>query len=203
LIGRGEIISSLNLALEHNLMVTVIKRYPNRKLYNTQEKRYINLEKLSDLIRGGEEVQVIDHVSGEDLTTMTLSQVIIEQEKRRTGFLPGPVLSGLIRAGGGTLDMIRRSLSLSLDIMRHVDDEIERRFNYLIEQGDLSIAEGKYLQEMMIAAGRKSLEKTLSMDAVRMFLKQRGIPSREDLQQLTMQVEALVQKVDELSQEKS
>jgi polyhydroxyalkanoate synthesis repressor PhaR len=203
LIGRGEIISSPNLALEHNLMVTVIKRYPNRKLYNTQEKRYINLEKLSDLIRGGEEVQVIDHVSGEDLTTMTLSQVIIEQEKRRTGFLPGPVLSGLIRAGGGTLDMIRRSLSLSLDIMRHVDDEIERRFNYLIEQGDLSIAEGKYLQEMMIAAGRKSLEKTLSMDAVRMFLKQRGIPSREDLQQLTMQVEALVQKVDELSQEKS
>jgi polyhydroxyalkanoate synthesis repressor PhaR len=55
----------------------LIKRYPNRKLYDTEAKSYITLEGVAALIRNGEDVQVIDHESGEDLTTLTLTQIIL------------------------------------------------------------------------------------------------------------------------------
>ena len=62
----------------------IIKRYPNRKLYDTEAKQYITLEGIASVIRSGQEVQVIDHVTWEDLTALTLSQIILEQEKRQS-----------------------------------------------------------------------------------------------------------------------
>ena len=66
----------------------VIKRYPNRKLYDTTAKQYVSLEGIADLVRQGAEVQVVDHATGEDLTTLTLTQIIVEQERLQSGFLP-------------------------------------------------------------------------------------------------------------------
>lgn len=60
----------------------IIKRYGNRKLYSTDERRYVALARLADIIRGGEEIQVVSHVTGADLTAQTLAQVIYEEEKR-------------------------------------------------------------------------------------------------------------------------
>jgi polyhydroxyalkanoate synthesis repressor PhaR len=88
----------------------IIKRYPNRKLYDTEAKRYVTLEQITQLIQQGQEVQVIDYESGEDLTNVTFSQIIFEQEKRGEGFLPRALLTNLIRAGGDTLDQLRRTL---------------------------------------------------------------------------------------------
>ncbi|MGD8806379.1 MAG: polyhydroxyalkanoate synthesis regulator DNA-binding domain-containing protein, partial [Chloroflexota bacterium] len=59
----------------------LIKRYPNRKLYNTEAKQYVTLEGIAELIRQGQEVQITDHQTGEDLTAVTLTQIIFEQEK--------------------------------------------------------------------------------------------------------------------------
>ncbi len=88
----------------------IIKRYPNRKLYDTEAKRYVTLEQITQLIQQGQEVQVIDYESGEDLTNVTFSQIIFEQEKRGEGFLPRALLTNLIRTGGDTLDQLRRTL---------------------------------------------------------------------------------------------
>ena len=66
----------------------LIKRYPNRKLYDTEAKTYVTLDQLTVLIQHGADVQVIDHETGEDLTNLTLTQIILEQEKKRAGFLP-------------------------------------------------------------------------------------------------------------------
>jgi polyhydroxyalkanoate synthesis repressor PhaR len=92
----------------------VIKRYPNRKLYDTEAKRYITLDGIAELIRNGAEVQVVDHTTDEDLTAVTLTQIIFEQEKRNSGFLPKSVLTGLVRAGGDTLNTLRRNLKSPL-----------------------------------------------------------------------------------------
>ena len=105
----------------------VIKRYPNRKLYDTDAKKYITLDGIAQLIRQGEEVYVIDHTSGDDLTAITLTQIIFEQEKKRGGFLPRSVLTGLVEAGGERMSTLRRSLSSPLDLFRHVDEEIAGR----------------------------------------------------------------------------
>ena len=86
----------------------IIKRYPNRKLYDTEAKKYITLDGISDLIRDGQEIQVLDHASGEDLTAVILTQIIFEQEKKNSGFLPRSVLRGLVQAGGDTIGSLRR-----------------------------------------------------------------------------------------------
>ena len=71
-------------------MSYVIKRYSNRKLYDTQESRYVTLEELEELIRAGKEISVVDVSTGEDLTSVTLAQIILENERsRRAGTADG------------------------------------------------------------------------------------------------------------------
>ena len=88
----------------------IIKRYPNRKLYDTEAKRYVTLDSITHMIHDGQEVQVVDHETGEDLTNLTLSQIIFEQEKKGSGLLPRALLTNLVRAGGDTFDQVRHAL---------------------------------------------------------------------------------------------
>ena len=76
-----------------------IKRYPNRKLYDTSQSSYITLRTLSDLIRGGEEIQVVDYLSGAEITHEILLQIIRTDEKKWKLF-PISSLVALIRSGG-------------------------------------------------------------------------------------------------------
>ena len=69
-------------------MAYVIKRYSNRKLYDTQESRYVTLEEIEEMIRGGKEISVVDASSGEDLTSVTLAQIILENERNHRAGLP-------------------------------------------------------------------------------------------------------------------
>jgi polyhydroxyalkanoate synthesis repressor PhaR len=59
-----------------------IRRYSNRKLYDTQESHYVNLQRIADLIRSGEEIRVTNRDSGKDLTAATMAQIIFEETKR-------------------------------------------------------------------------------------------------------------------------
>jgi polyhydroxyalkanoate synthesis repressor PhaR len=73
----------------------VIKKYPNRRLYDTSASRYINLEDIAAFIRDGRDVQVLDAQTGEDLTRSTLTQIIVDDSKQPTG-LPLELLRQLI-----------------------------------------------------------------------------------------------------------
>ncbi len=87
--------------------VRLIKRYGNRKLYDTLESRYITLEEIARLVRSGSDVKVIDNESGDDLTTITFAQIILEEEKRRSSLLSLGVLRELIQHGEETLAQVR------------------------------------------------------------------------------------------------
>ncbi len=181
----------------------VIKRYPNRKLYDTEAKRYITLDGIAELIRDGAEVQVIDHTTDEDLTAVTLTQIIFEQEKRNSGFLPKSVLTGLVRAGGDTLNTLRRSLNSPLELLKHVDEEIEKRLQTLVEQGEMAREEAVALSEKLLAAGsEKSKELFSGQQRLERLLNVRGVPSREEVEGLTSQIESLSAKIDSLIDEK-
>jgi len=181
----------------------VIKRYPNRKLYDTEAKRYITLDGIAELIRDGAEVQVIDHTTDEDLTAVTLTQIIFEQEKRHSGFLPKSVLTGLVRAGGDTLNTLRRNLNSPLELLKHVDEEIERRLQTLVEQGEIAREEAMALSEKLITAGQeKSKELFSGQQRLERLISVRGMPSREEVEVLTSQIETLSAKIDSLIDEK-
>ena len=77
----------------------VIKRYTNRKLYDTVESRYVTVDEIAHMIKGGAEVKIIDNRTKEDLTSVTLAQIIFEEEKKRSQ-MPLGVLREIIRHGG-------------------------------------------------------------------------------------------------------
>jgi polyhydroxyalkanoate synthesis repressor PhaR len=177
--------------------MTVIKRYPNRKLYDTEAKQYITLERIAELIRQGQEVQVVDHATGEDLTALTLTQVILEQEKKRKGFLPQAVLTGLIQAGGETMGTLRRTLASPLNLARQVDDEIERRLQALVSRGELAAEEGRHLRKQLLGLDAESPgAPRLSEQDLERLLEERGVPSRRDLQQVLDELEILATKLN-------
>ena len=74
----------------------VIKRYSNRKLYDTKDSRYVTLLQIAEIVRGGEEVQIIDNNSKEDLTEVTLAQIIYEEKKANSRAVPLQTLKDLI-----------------------------------------------------------------------------------------------------------
>ena len=76
----------------------IIKKYGNRRLYDTSTSRYINLEEIASLVRDGRQVRVVDAKTGEDLTRVTLTQIIVEDAKDRPTGLPLELLRQLIVA---------------------------------------------------------------------------------------------------------
>ncbi|MBI5511778.1 MAG: polyhydroxyalkanoate synthesis regulator DNA-binding domain-containing protein [Deltaproteobacteria bacterium] len=85
----------------------IIKRYANRKLYDTERSCYVTLEDIGAMIKAGDEVRVVDNKSGEDLTTVTFAQIIFETEKKAS-FMPMGLLRDLIRDSGETLSSFAR-----------------------------------------------------------------------------------------------
>jgi len=80
-------------------MARVIKRYENRKLYDTAGKRYISLDEIAGMVRAGEEVRVTDNATGEDLTAQTLSKVILEAGAGSSTYLSPQFLHNVLRFG--------------------------------------------------------------------------------------------------------
>jgi polyhydroxyalkanoate synthesis repressor PhaR len=74
----------------------VIKRYSNRKLYDTKDSRYVTLLQIAEMVRGGEEVQIIDNNTKEDLTEVTLAQIIYEEQKAHSRNVPLQTLKDLL-----------------------------------------------------------------------------------------------------------
>ena len=186
----------------------VVKRYPNRKLYDTEAKQYITLEGITELIRAGEDVQVIDHTSGNDLTALTLTQIIYEEEKKKSGLLPLPTLTGLIRTSGDRLTSIQKNLFTST-FWRQIDEEIRSRVRTLVDRKELSRQDGINLLEKLlqpdvrshagVADDKDSVQ--ISSQELEAYLVERQLPTREDLNQLYSQLEELAQKIENVKKE--
>ncbi|TNE71254.1 hypothetical protein EP331_09765 [bacterium] len=82
----------------------IIKRYPNRKLYDTLTKKYVSLDDVAFLIRNNEQVQVMDNESGLEITNQILTQIIFEEGKKGNSAIPAEVLHDMIRWGNTVID---------------------------------------------------------------------------------------------------
>src|SRR5437764_15024363 len=80
-------------------MMRLIKRYESRKLYDTEESRYVSLEEIAGWVRAGQEVRVVDNATGADVTSQTLTQIILDEGRKGTAFLPSELLPELVRMG--------------------------------------------------------------------------------------------------------
>lgn len=179
----------------------IIKRYPNRKLYNTETKQYVTLDGIAGLVRAGDEVRVVDHTTSEDLTAVTLTQVVSAQEKKAAGFVPHSVLSSLVQAGGQTFAALQGGLALPSGLRAQVDQEITRRIRALVQAGELSEEQGRWMRDMLFSPSAPShaahpLEPT--EDQVRRALERRGVPTRQEVERLAQRLDDLSSQLDQL-----
>ncbi|MBZ5510760.1 MAG: polyhydroxyalkanoate synthesis regulator DNA-binding domain-containing protein [Acidobacteriia bacterium] len=103
----------------------VIRKYANRRLYDTSASRYVNLEDIAALIRNGTDVQVVDAKTGQDLTRVTLTQIILEDARDEPAGLPLDLLRKLIM----TSDVVRREFVKSaFDAYSKLQDAVQSGF---------------------------------------------------------------------------
>ena len=105
-------------------MIRLIKRYESRKLYDTEESRYVSLDEISGWIRQGQEVKVVDNATGGDVTSQTLTQIILDEGRRGTSFLPSELLHDLVRMGERAVSSGFEQVSSGVD--RLVQASIDR-----------------------------------------------------------------------------
>ncbi len=112
----------------------IIKRYGNRRLYNTETSSYVNYQDLIKLIRDGHDIQVIDSKTKADVTKSVLMQVILEEEKNDKSLLPLPFLFQLIRSREEVAqDFFKNYLASSFEAYLKTKEEFDRRFRGLLE----------------------------------------------------------------------
>ena len=112
----------------------LIKRYGNRRLYNTETSAYVNYQDLTEIIRAGHDIQVIDSKTGEDVTKSILIQVILEEEKSKNSILPAQFLFQLIRSQEESMhDFFQNYLSASFEAYMKTRQEFDRRFKGWLE----------------------------------------------------------------------
>jgi len=107
----------------------IIKKYANRRLYNTDTSTYVTLEDLAEMVRVERDFVVYDAKTGEDLTHTVLTQIIVEKESRGTNLLPVGFLRQLIRFYGDSMQNIVPSyLEFSLNSLTKQQEQYRRRF---------------------------------------------------------------------------
>jgi polyhydroxyalkanoate synthesis repressor PhaR len=111
----------------------IIKRYKNRRLYNTETKGYVSYEDLAKIVREGTDIKVIDS-DGEDVTKAVLIQVILEEEKKDKTVLPTDFLFQVLRSRDDSLqDFFKNHLSASFSAYLRTKEEFDNRFRSVLE----------------------------------------------------------------------
>jgi len=151
----------------------IVKRYANRKLYDTERSCYVTLEDISAMIKSGEEVRVVDNKSGEDLTSVTFAQIIFEAEKKNN-FMPIALLRDLIRDGSDTIgefareqrdkvetlkdkaERLRKETTDKADKLRH--DLKDRIDGVIHRKGDAEDEEHPHLLDDLLQTSKKAFD---------------------------------------------
>ena len=169
----------------------VIKRYANRKLYDTRASRYITLSQISQLLEAGEVVQILDRESGEDITEITLAQVFVDHRRKRPG---SPPIDGLKDAFQSASEQVRRQIA---DPVSNIRQSFEQSMTRLLKSGEDRANETREHFQTWVSEQTQLFEETQR----RLEDRLRAVSSRmEDFRGLREQLEALQSQVDQLTQ---
>jgi polyhydroxyalkanoate synthesis repressor PhaR len=127
----------------------LIKKYANRKLYDTRTSMYVTLENLADLVRAGHDIRVVDRDTGGDITQVVLSQIVLTQEKRGPQRLVDAGADAIHERGSALLDYVRKTLNVPGDLV----SEVEKRRGNLEAMVDEAIE--RTLQRLKLPTRRE------------------------------------------------
>ena len=115
----------------------IIKRYQNRKLYDTHNSCYVTLDDIAKFIKDGEDISVIDNKNHDDLTSVTLTQIILEEGKRKRNLVPLSALKDIIKSGGGQIaNFVQKSIqNVSISNVRDEAEKVIDKIKDELEDG--------------------------------------------------------------------
>jgi polyhydroxyalkanoate synthesis repressor PhaR len=149
-------------------MARLVKRYGNRKLYDTSESRYVTLDEIGRWVKGGEEVKILENDTGEDLTAVTFAQIILEEERRKSGLLSLRMLREIIQHGEAALQGIAATVDRGMEAIRTAPERAGRRVQELTQISD-RLAQ---LQRIVDETVRRSVERVTALPAFPAFQKE-------------------------------
>jgi polyhydroxyalkanoate synthesis repressor PhaR len=194
----------------------VIKKYANRRLYNTETSTYVTLEDLAVMVRGDRDFVVYDAKSGDDLTHAVLTQIIVEQEGRKDGhtLLPIPFLRQLIRFYDDSIGrMVPSYLQFSLENLVKEQEKFRSQitsafsnpaaaFEAYQDQARKNMQMFEQAMSMWTSFGAAAQSKTVD-ESGKVVTEAGADAPREDLTELKAQLAAMQQKIEKLAQDRS
>ncbi len=170
-------------------MAILIKRYANRKLYNTDASRYITLKGISELLDEGHEVRVVDNETGEDITNVALSQILVDSERKNSA-VPRSLLSQIMERGG---DIVYGALKKGIDDAQEGIEEIQGRVRKIVQTAE---NDGDRLRDW-IALSPRDFDRRVQSAIERVF-KVLDLPRRSDLEGLNENLERVAEAIERL-----
>jgi polyhydroxyalkanoate synthesis repressor PhaR len=183
----------------------VIKKYANRRLYNTGTSTYVTLEDLATMVKAGENFVVYDAKSNDDITRSVLTQIIFEQENKEgaQNLLPINFLRQLIRFYGDSMQMlVPRYLEVSIDSLTREQEKFREQISQAFGMGGFGAIEDQVRRNM------EMFERTFAMFAP--FARQGGQagpepekaakPGSGDIDELKKQIEEMQKRLDRIGE---
>ncbi|MEW6377309.1 MAG: polyhydroxyalkanoate synthesis regulator DNA-binding domain-containing protein [Thermodesulfobacteriota bacterium] len=121
----------------------LLKKYANRRLYNTEKSTYITLDQAADLIKQGRKVEVIDAKTNDDVTAFTLTQIFLEEARKKNFLLPVPLLHLIIQYGDNLLEeffekYLEQAIKNFLVFKRTFDEQVKKWFDLGLDLSDMT-----------------------------------------------------------------
>ncbi len=176
-----------------------IKKYANRKLYDTTDKKYISRTRLSELIKQGQDIIIIDNETGEDLTASIVSSLLATTRGKAGGTVSSGVLIQLFRKGGNALtDYAKKYVSFWQRSFTMAEDEIDDMVKRLVKSKEISTSEGTRLKKEIMGF-TTSLKGWIS-DAIDKRLKEvlsaTNLATKDHVSELNSRIKVLEKKLD-------
>jgi polyhydroxyalkanoate synthesis repressor PhaR len=179
----------------------IIKKYANRRLYNTQTSSYVTLDHLAAMVKGGTEFEVQDARTGEDITRSVLTQIIFEEEAKGQSLLPIKFLRQLIRFYGDSLQtFVPGYLDMSMDSFAKNQGAMRDRIAEALGGGNQMI-ETMTRQNLALFENAMAMFSPFAAPPREEAAKPKSAPA-EDISELKDQIEAMRRQLAELSQRK-
>ena len=170
--------------------VVIIKKYANRRLYDTESSSYITLERLAEMVRQKREFKVVDAKTGEDITHSVLTQIIMDEEARGKTMLPVNFLRQLIAMYGDSMQsMVPPYLEASLEAFQRNQSQFRDAMAGAFTAGPFAELAKRNMEMFSAAAGGKASEATRATPAG---------DTKAELAELKDQLRALQEKLDKL-----
>jgi polyhydroxyalkanoate synthesis repressor PhaR len=178
--------------------VHLIKKYANRKMYDTKDKRYISKKALAELIRDGAAVQIIDHPTGKDITAEVVSQLLGDEGGAAHRKVPANVLMEFLRKGSEAFsDFARRNAHLWQNAVHMAEDEVDRLVGRMVRNRELTRKEGARLKQQILSHS-ENLRRWVGERVDKGFAEvqtKMNLATREEVEKLNKKLKAMEKKL--------